>query len=182
MNPNAPVSRRRRNSYFQPWTAWCHIDSLKVNCNRKFAATAPQKDHKTLQLTLIMKSRSYPFVLLGIVCAPFCFTGKAVADSTIIWQGTTGGSLGLDTALGWNETAIWDSTTFATISKDFSAAIFTLDGSKTIHQLTYNDTGASGDQTFTLNTGSGGTLSFAGTNPTITANAAMAIMGWVPHW
>ncbi|MEY4243903.1 MAG: hypothetical protein RLZZ245_1488 [Verrucomicrobiota bacterium] len=175
MNPNAPVSRRRRNSYFQPWTAWCHIDSLKVNCNRKFAATAPQKDHKTLQLTLIMKSRSYPFVLLGIVCAPFCFTGKAVADSTIIWQGTTGGSLGLDTALGWNETAIWDSTTFATISKDFSAAIFTLDGSKTIHQLTYNDTGASGDQTFTLNTGSGGTLSFAGTNPTITANAAMAI-------
>ena len=122
-----------------------------------------------------MKSRSYSFIVLGLFYAPFCFTGKASADSTIVWQGTTGGSFGLDTASGWNETAIWDNTTFATISKDFSAAIFTLDGSKTIRQLTYNDTGASGDQTFTLNTGSGGTLSFAGTTPTITANAAMAL-------
>lgn len=115
-------------------------------------------------------SRGYSSLLLPALA--FFLAGSSSAD-TVNWNATTSGSFTNNTGTGWNAVPLWNTTTVAQIQKDFTAAAtFTLDGSKTLNKLTYDDTGLPVDKVFLLDPGTGGTLTFAGTTPTVTATAA----------
>ncbi len=105
----------------------------------------------------------------------------AFAQVTYDWNGTTGGSW--ETGLNWTPNAAGSTFTSldtVQLTKDFTAATWTLDASTTINKLIYEDTGTTADIVGVLNAGIGGTLTLGGTTPTIelrnsfTINAPLA--------
>ena len=125
---------------------------------------------------------SLPFSSCGrwlAIGALFAASGLIVqAQTAYIWTNTAGGS--------WTNSANWTNGIIATNSNntaDFSeltltaAPAVTLDGAQTIGNLIFGDQGNS--YGWTVNTGSGGPLTLAGTTPTITVNNQTTILGTV---
>ncbi len=103
---------------------------------------------------------------------------------TYDWIAATGGSLNdpaqWSPAPPTSPAADFTGADIAQLTKDFAAApTFTLDGNLTVNTLIYDDTGAATDvgATITSGTDAGNTLTFGGTNPTITVTPALGSPG-----
>lgn len=116
------------------------------------------------------------FVLRRFLLASSLLAAANSAHGQSTWNLSTGGSW--NTAGNWTGGIPDGSTATATFSQNFTASpIVTLDNSAgfTINQITYDDTGASGDSTLAINAGTGGKLILAGTTPTITTSSPLSI-------
>jgi autotransporter-associated beta strand protein len=116
------------------------------------------------------------FVFRRFFLASSLLAAASSAHGQSTWNPTGGGT--------WNNAVNWtggipdSSTATATFSQNFTASpIVTLDKAAgfTINQITYDDTGASGDSTLAINAGTGGKLILAGTTPTITTSSPLSI-------
>jgi autotransporter-associated beta strand protein len=116
------------------------------------------------------------FVLRRFLLASSLLAAANSAHGQSTWNPTGGGT--------WNNAVNWtggipdSSTASATFSKNFTGSpIVTLDNAAgfTINQITYDDTGASGDSTLAINAGTGGKLILAGTTPTINTSSPLSI-------
>ena len=113
----------------------------------------------------------------GCILAGFLFaTANIALAQTSTWNLTTGGS--------WNTGGNWTggipdgSSAIATFSQNFTGTpIVTLDRADgfTVNQITYEDTGTTGDVALSINTGTGGKIILAGTTPTINATNNLTI-------
>jgi autotransporter-associated beta strand protein len=124
------------------------------------------------------------FVFPAIVSAAFlmaCFAPKAQAQ-ILTWNGTAltnlaNGAWG--TAANWTGSNVPDtSAEIASLSRDWlgtttNTPSFSLGANRTVNALVFEDTGASGDRTGLINTGS--ILTLAGTNPFVQCNNSLTL-------
>lgn len=100
----------------------------------------------------------------------------AIAQTTFDWTGTTGGSW--ETGTNWTPNAAGSTFTnldTAQLTKNFTAATWTLDGAATVNKLIFEDTGTTGDIAGVIDAGTGGSLTLGGTNPTIETRNSLTI-------